>query len=53
MTIDELVLGVNMALGRDVAAGCPAVDTDFSHTVEINELVDAVGHALRGCPQSP
>ena len=49
VTIDELVLGVRMALGG-VASRCPALDANLSSAVEINELVDAVGHALHGCP---
>lgn len=50
VTIDELVLGVNLALGRDGPSECPAMDPNLSSTVEISELVDAVGHALYGCP---
>jgi hypothetical protein len=47
--VNELVLGVNMALGRDAASHCSALDGDQSGTVEINDLLNAVGSALHGC----
>jgi len=49
VAIDELILGVNIALGITSADQCPALDTDASDTVTINELVDAVDGALRDC----
>jgi hypothetical protein len=50
VSIDELVLGVGIALGNRPIAGCTAFDLDGSKKVEINELVAAVARALRGCP---
>jgi hypothetical protein len=49
VSIDELVLGVGIALGSRPIAGCSALDVDGSKKVEINELVAAVARALRGC----
>ncbi len=50
VTIDELLRGVNAALGLLDVASCAAIDPDRSNTVQINELIAAVGHALDGCP---
>ena len=56
VTIDELVLGVTLALGdqcdgsqRPRITECPAMDKDLDCTVTIDEIVEAVGGALRGC----
>lgn len=46
VTIDELVLGVRIALGDAPAAACVALDTDASGTVAIDELIVAVRAAL-------
>ena len=51
VTVDELVRGVNGALGS--AASCPAFDLDNDGTVAISELVAAVNAALNGCPAQP
>jgi hypothetical protein len=48
--INELVTGVNIALGTQAIASCPAFDGDMSGTVSIGELITAVNNALRGCP---
>jgi hypothetical protein len=50
--INELVLGVNIALGRLPLGSCLSVDPDGDGSVRINELILSVGHALRGCPGS-
>ncbi len=50
VSISELVLGVNIALGVREAADCLAMDRDGSGTVNIGELVAAVNSALGGCP---
>jgi hypothetical protein len=49
VSIDELILGVGIALGSQPASQCVALDGDGSNTVEINELIAAVGAALQGC----
>jgi hypothetical protein len=43
------VLGVTIALDQTELKACPAFDQNDSKHVEINELVAAVDHALRGC----
>jgi hypothetical protein len=30
--------------------GCEAFDVDHSGTVDVTELIEAVRHALEGCP---
>ena len=49
VSIDELVLGVAVALGNEPVDRCLLLDRDGSRMVEINELVAAVAHALNGC----
>src|ERR1700687_4033659 len=50
VTINELILGVNIALGSVPLANCSALDADGSGDVTINELISAVNNALTGCP---
>jgi hypothetical protein len=49
VTVDELIVGVNMALGNTSADTCPAFDRNGDHTVSISELVAAVNAAQSGC----
>lgn len=53
VAINELVLGVNSALGTAQFSQCTAFDTDDSDSISIAELVAAVNNALRGCPATP
>ncbi len=48
--INELITGVNIALGTLPLASCPAFDPSGNGGVEINELITAVNNALNGCP---
>ncbi len=50
VTVDELVLMVNIALGEAPADDCTAGDADDSGDITINEIVAAVGNALTACP---
>jgi len=50
VTVDELVRGVNIALGNLLPVECSAMDRDGSGTVTVDELVAAVNNALGGCP---
>ncbi len=52
VTVDELVRGVNIALGASPLSTCPSFDSDGSGEVTVDELVRAVNSALAGC-QSP
>ena len=56
VTVDELIRGVDIALGQRAVNTCAPLDTDADAVVSIAELVAAVGRALAGCsgpsPQS-
>jgi hypothetical protein len=47
--IDELLIGVNTALGLTAATRCPSFDVDADASVAINELLGGVRSALDGC----
>jgi hypothetical protein len=49
VTVDEIIRGVNIALGTADPEDCPAFDLDFSDSVTVDEIVTAVNHALNGC----
>jgi len=49
VTVNEIVVGVNIALGTGTLAACPAFDADGSGDVTVNEIVAAVNNALLGC----
>lgn len=49
VAINELVRGVNMALGNVSVDDCPSFDRNGNRLVSISELVAAVNSALRGC----
>lgn len=53
VSVDELILGVNIALGSARAGRCEAIDRDRDGSVTIAELVAAVNAALAGCPAPP
>ena len=53
VTIDELVAGVNMALGDVPSNTCSSFDADGDGRVTISELVMAVTAALSGCDVGP
>ncbi len=53
VTIDELIAGVNIALGNAALTVCPVFDCNGSGEVTINCLVSAVNAALNGCPAPP
>lgn len=48
VTIDELIVAVNVALG-DAVTRCPPADGNHDLEVTIDELISAVGRALDGC----
>lgn len=50
VTVDEVVQGVNIALGMAIVGRCVAFDVDASTTVTVDEVVLAVNSALNGCP---
>ncbi len=50
VAINELIVGVNIALGNANVSTCTAMDANGDGTVAINELIQAVNNALNGCP---
>jgi len=53
VAINELIVGVNIALGSAAVSGCPSFDVNSDGSVAINELIAAVNAALNGCPATP
>jgi hypothetical protein len=53
VAVNELVLGVNIALGTTIVDDCLAMDANGDGVVAVNELVTAVNNALSGCPAGP
>lgn len=47
--VNELLIGVNIALDQAELAACPAFDRDGSGEVEVSELVGGVNNALGSC----
>jgi hypothetical protein len=52
VAINELIIGVNEALGTAPLSSCTAFDANGDGMVSINELITAVNNALNGCPTS-
>lgn len=50
VTVDEVVTGVNIALGVVPASACAAFDGNGDGTVTVDEILQAVNNALNGCP---
>lgn len=51
--VEEMIVGVRIALGEDPIGACPAFDVSGEGEVGINELVLAVTSLLNGCPTTP
>lgn len=49
VAVNELILGVNIALGEQSLAACPSYDANNNDTVGVEELISAVNNALGGC----
>ncbi len=50
ITVDELVTGINMALGDATLAWCVGFDESGEGRVSVDELVTNINFALAGCP---
>jgi hypothetical protein len=50
VAINELVVGVNIALELAPTTACTPFDADGDSQVTIAELIEAVGNALSNCP---
>ena len=53
VTIDELVTGINIALGSAGVEQCPSFDANHDGFVTVDEMLQAVSVALNGCPGVP
>lgn len=49
VTVDEVVLGVNIALGVVSLSQCGNMDADGDGSVTVNEIITALSAALNGC----
>ena len=47
--IDELLVGVNIALGRAPLARCSGFDTNANGVLQVNELLSGVRSSIDGC----
>ena len=47
--VNELIIGVNIALGNSQTSACPSFDTNSDGSVAINELISGVNALLNGC----
>ncbi len=50
VTVDELLIAVNIALDNLPIESCPAFDANADRTVTVNEILAGVNNALNGCP---
>jgi hypothetical protein len=50
VSINELIQGVNIALGSVPVDACRAFDLDGNGQISVNELIAGVNNALSGCP---
>ncbi|MBI3785293.1 MAG: hypothetical protein HY270_18020 [Deltaproteobacteria bacterium] len=50
VTINEIILLANIALGNLPVSACTAGDSDGDGNITVNEIIAAVNNALNGCP---
>ena len=50
VTVNELITGVDIALGNTAMGACPSLDRGNDGEVTIDDLLSAVDRALGGCP---
>jgi hypothetical protein len=53
VSVDELVVMVNIALGAEGVGQCPAGDANADGEVTVDEIIIGVNDALSGCPIEP
>jgi pseudomonalisin len=49
VTVDEILRGVNIALGTELLSACGSFDSNGDGRVTVDELIAATAHALNGC----
>lgn len=52
VTVDELLVGLNIALGADQVGECTAFEGTTDGAVTVEDLVRGVRNALQGCPSA-
>ena len=52
VTVDEVLTGLNIALGLRAISECTAMDANQDGTVTVDEIITALSYALAGCPGS-
>lgn len=50
VTVDEIITGVNIALGTASVANCLAFDNNADGQITVDEILTGVTNALTGCP---
>ena len=50
VTVEELVIGINISLGNLPLTACARIDANGDLSVTIDELIRALNNALSGCP---
>lgn len=53
VTVNEIIIGVNIALGNTPISACAALDSNNDGEVTVNEIIGAVNAVLNGCPIPP
>ncbi|MGH7785686.1 MAG: hypothetical protein ACRERC_02410 [Candidatus Binatia bacterium] len=53
VAVNELILGVNIALGSNALEQCSPCDANGNGAVAVGELIQAVNNALFGCGDGP
>lgn len=53
VSIGDIILAINVSLGRSNLAACPSIDAGGDGAVGISELIAAVRNGLNGCPATP
>lgn len=51
--VNELIIGVGIALQRRALTACPSFDANDDDAVTVSELIAAVNNAQRGCDGAP
>src|SRR5512139_626226 len=50
VTVDEILVMVNVALGQAQVSACPAGDANHDNAITVDEILAAVNFALTECP---
>jgi len=49
VTVDEIIRGVNIAVGSEAVDLCQSLDRNHDNQVDESDLMQAVSDALEGC----